>query len=116
MANPIVVKHKLSGSTDNNPIAITGTTAGASILVHTAKASVVASEWDEINLYVSNPTSAAITLSLEVPNGTTVLVVSIPSYSGLIYLGSWCLQNASTVHAFGSASGLYVSGWVHDIS
>lgn len=80
-------KRKLSGSTDGKPIIIAAT-ATAGTLIHTAVAGTTDGTYDEIRLWASNVSAAAVNLTIEWGDATTTnnIKASIPASSGLYLL------------------------------
>ena len=116
----IVVKRKLSGSTDGMPIKVVPTsTAGTTI--HTAVAGTTAGTFDEIWLYAYNGHTAAVDLTIEY-GGATVpdqnIIVTLEAKSGLqMIVPGLILQNGLVVKAFASvANVITLSGWVNSIT
>lgn len=105
-----VTKNLLSGSTHGRGILVTGTTTGASVLVHTAVASLT--DFDDIFVYASNISGAAVTLTLEYGAGTTAQFqrkYSIPANSGaFLCVPGWVLRNSETIKAFASSANVII--------
>jgi predicted RNA-binding protein with EMAP domain len=108
-------KQKLTGSTDGQPISVTGTATGSSVTIHTAHATNL----DEIWLYVSNIGSSEVKITFEM--GTTDedqhIVAKIPAESIHQVVPGTILTNSKVVKAFaGTANVLNVVGWVNRIA
>ena len=116
----IVVKRKLSGSTDGMPIKVVAT-ATAGTTIHTAVAGTTAGTFDEIWLYAYNGHTAAVDLTIEY-GGATVpdqnIIVTLEAKSGLqMIVPGLILQNGLVVKAFASvANVITLSGWVNSIT
>ncbi len=113
-------KTKLSGSTNGKPIKIAAT-ATLGTTLHTAVAGT--SAWDEIWLFITNTSGAAVNLTIEYggatdPDCLICKTVSIPANSPPIpIITGLLLQNGLVVTAFaGSANVLLASGYVHNIA
>lgn len=93
----------LSGSTDGQPIAVTGTTTGASVTVHTA---VAGTDIDEIYIFANNISSAAVDLTIEFGGTTTPdkIVRTIPAKTSKLVVEGAILQNSKVVKAFASVA------------
>jgi hypothetical protein len=107
----------LSGSTSGKPIPINN----AATTIHTAVAG--ASSWDEIYLWASNVTAAAVTLSIEWggstdPGELMTKTYSIPAYSAPIPIATGQVLNGGLVckGIAGSAYGINVTGYVNRIT
>jgi hypothetical protein len=116
----VVVKRKLSGSTNGKPIKVVET-ATAGTTIHTAVAGTTAGTFDEIWLWAYNGHSAAVTLTVEF-GGATVpdqnIIVALASKSGLqLIVPGLILQNEMVVKAFASvANVITISGFVNNIT
>jgi hypothetical protein len=116
----VVVKRKLSGSTNGKPILVVQT-ATAGTTIHTAVAGTTAGTFDEIWLWAYNGHSAAVTLTVEF-GGATVpdqnIIVALASKSGLqLIVPGLILQNEMVVKAFASvANVITISGFVNNIT
>lgn len=111
----------LSGSTDGDPIKVTGTDSGGAVTLHTAVAG--SSAWDEVYLWVTNTDSSARTLTIEWggttdPDHLIVKALSIPANSPPIcVVPGITLNNGGVVKAFASAANVVlITGHVNRIS
>jgi len=117
---PTINKEKLSGSTDGKNIKI-AQTATPGTLIHTAKAGLVADEFDEVWIWVTNTDGAARKLTIEW-GGTAapddLIEMTIPPESGpVLVVPGWILQNGNVVRAFGASANLLVAtGFVNRMS
>jgi len=116
----IVVKRKLSGSTDGMPIKVVPTsTAGTTI--HTAVAGTTAGTFDEVWLYAYNGHTAPVTLTIEY-GGASVpdqnIIVTLESKAGLqMVVPGLILQNGLVIKAFaGTANVITLSGFVNSVT
>lgn len=103
-------KLKLSGSTDGKQIAVGAT----STTVHTAHATAL----DEIWMWGTNPTAAAIEITIEW-GGTTAadnLLVTVPLKSGDLLIIAGKILTNSLVFGVKASTGLNVSGYVNRIA
>jgi hypothetical protein len=92
----------LSASTNGEPIEVTGTTTGASVLIHTAPAS----GYDEVKIFANNTSAADVNVTLEVAGTaqTNLIVRTIPAKTTkFVFEGSY-LDGAKTVRAFATAA------------
>lgn len=116
----VVVKRKLSGSTDGKPIKVVQT-ATAGTTIHTAVAGTTAGTFDEIWLWAYNGHTEDVQLTIEfggatVPDQNIIFTVAykqglIPIIPGLI------LQNEMVVKAFASvANVITLSGFCNSIT
>ncbi len=109
----------LSGSVSGKPIKI-GATATPGTLIHTAVA--LATSYDEVYVFVTNTSNAAVLLTIEFggttdPDNLIVKQVSIPPNSAPIpIVTGQCVSGGVVVGAFASvANMLLVTGWVNRI-
>jgi hypothetical protein len=114
---PTITKHQLSGSTDGKQIAVTGTTTGASVTVHTATST--ANTVDEVTITASNISASAVDLTLEI-GGTTAAeqrVIEIPAKSMVTVVDrDLVLDNGAVINAFaGTADVINLAGAVNRI-
>ncbi len=116
----IIVKRKLSGSTNGRGIKVVQT-ATAGDTIHTAVAGTTAGTYDEIWLFAYNGHTAAVVLTIEL-GGVTVpddnIVITIPSKTGLtLVVPGLILQNATVVKAFAATTNVIViTGYVNSIT
>ncbi|MCC7276611.1 MAG: hypothetical protein IT561_28370 [Alphaproteobacteria bacterium] len=113
-------KIPLSGSTDGRPVKVAAT-ATAGTLIHTAQAS--ATNPDELWLWVTNTSGAAVVLTIEWggvtdPDDLICKQVSIPANSPpTLVVAGLILRNSLVARAFaGSANVLLIEGFVNRIS
>jgi hypothetical protein len=116
----VVVKRKLSSSTDGKPIKVVET-ATAGTAIHTAVAGTTAGTFDEIWLWAFNSHTAAVVLTIEFGGASAPdqnIVSTIASKSGLVLVvPGLILQNGATVKAFAaSANVITISGFVNSIT
>lgn len=109
----------LSASTNGKPIKIAAT-ATAGTTIHTAVAGT--SSYDEIYLWITNTSAAAVTLTIEYggvtdPDNLIVKALSIPANSPPIpILTGQVLHNAQVLAAFASSANvLLATGYVNRI-
>lgn len=110
----------LSGSTSGKPIPVAATaTPGA--LIHTAVAGAAA--FDEVYIYASNVTAAAVTLTVQFggvtdPGDLAVKQVSIPANSAPVQImAGQSINGGLEVRAFASAaSAINITGKVNRIA
>ena len=106
-------KFLLSGSTDGQPILLTGTSLGAVTTIHTSDLTAL----DEVWLYAcNNDASIDRTLYLSFDSGTSLTTsISIPDNSGLVLvLPGFMITNGVSISAYASsASKISVFGWVN---
>lgn len=109
----------LSGSTNGRVIPVAAT-ATPGTLIHTAVTGTIS--FDEVYLWVSNVTAAAVNLTIEfggvtAPGDHIAHTIAVPAYSPpLNILSGQVLQNSLVVRAFcGTASALNISGYVNRI-
>ena len=116
----VIVKRKLSGSTDGKPIKVVATsTPGTTI--HTVPAVTADGSWDEIWLYAYNGHSAAVELTIEYGGADAPdqnIKATLASKSGLsLIVPGLILQNSLVVKAFaGTANVITIMGWVNRIT
>jgi len=91
----------ISGSTDGQPIAVTGVDTGSSVLLHTA---VAGTDIDEIYIFANNIGTASVTLTIEFGGtGTSDKIVrTIPAKTTKLVVEGAILQGAKLVKAFAS--------------
>lgn len=92
----------LSGSTDGQPIKVTGDATGSSVTVHTAVAGT--SSFDEIYIFANNTTTTAVDVTIEF-GGTTAgdkIIRTIPAKTTKLIVEGAPLQNDKVVTAFAS--------------
>jgi hypothetical protein len=111
------IKVPFTGRAGGKPIQITATSLAAAQTIHTANPGT--SVWDEIWLWVTNPTDqpAAITIAFGYDNTNSTITckdVDIPPNSEpVLILAGIMLQNSKTVKAYASVSSyLNVLGYV----
>ena len=111
-------KNKLSGSTNGKQIKVAAT-ATPGTLIHTAVSGT--SSWDEVWIYVTNSSTAAVEITIEwgeatAPDGNNK--VTIPPKAGLyVVVPGLILQNSLEVRAFAATTNvLLVSGYVNGIT
>lgn len=115
-----VNKEKLSGSTDGRMIKVVQA-ASPGTTIHTAKAGLVADEFDEIWLWAVNSSASAVKLTIEF-GGTSspddLIETTIPPEAGLVnVIPGLILQNSAVVKAFAaSANVVLIAGFVNRIS
>jgi hypothetical protein len=117
---PTYARTLLSGSTSGRPIPVAATsTPGTAI--HTAVAG--ANSWDEVYLWATNVTAAAVPLTVEWggvtdPGDHIMKTLSIPAYSPPIPIVTGQVLNGGlAVKAFcGTASAINITGFVNRIS
>lgn len=119
---PSYSRVKLSGSTSGLPIKVAAT-ATAGTLLHTANSVTAADTWDEVYIWITNTSGAAVNLTIEYggvtdPDHLIVKTLSIPANSYPIpVLTGQIIQNSLVIRAFaGSANVLLASGYVNRIS
>lgn len=117
---PTYSRQLLSGSTNGRTIPV-GATATPGTLVHTAL--VGTAGFDEVYVWVSNVTAAAVALTIEwggvaSPADHAVKELSIPANSPPIpILTGQVLQNGLAVRAFaGTANALNLTGYANRIA
>ena len=116
----IIVKRKLSGSTNGRGIKVVQT-ATAGDTIHTAVAGTTAGTYDEIWLFAYNGHTAAVVLTIEF-GGVTVpddnIVITIPTKMGLTLVApGLILQNSVVVRAFAAtANVIVITGYVNSIT
>jgi len=112
-------KHLLSGSTNGKNISVTGNATGSAVTVHTATSGT--SNLDEIWLYATNTSAAAVVLTIEM-GGTTdqddLIEVSIAADSGMtLIIPGLLLQNSLVVKAFAASTDVInINGYVNRIT
>lgn len=116
----MVVKRKLSGSTDGKPIKVVQT-ATAGTTLHTAVAGTTAGTFDEIWLYAQNNHTAAVLLTIEFGGAAAPdenIIMTLAAKSGLqLIIPGLILQNGTTVKAFAaSANVICLSGFVNSMT
>ena len=111
-----ISKIKLSGSTDGQPIPVTGTATGSANTIHTASATSL----DETLLHASNIDTVDHVLTIEFGSstGTDVNVQTIPAKDGAyIVIPGFVLTNSKVVKAFADlASKVNIIGFVNRIT
>ena len=112
-------KHLLSGSTNGKNISVTGNATGSAVTVHTAISGT--SNLDEIWLYATNTSAAAVVLTVEF-GGTTdqddYIELELAADSGMtLIIPGLLLQNSLLVKAW-AASGnvININGYVNRIT
>ena len=113
---PTISKELLSGSTDGLQIPVTGTDTAGAVTIHTAHASAT----DEVWLSATNPTAAAVKLTLEI-GGTTVgfhRIIEVPAESTIwVISGDLVLTNSQVIEAFAAtADAINLAGYVNRIT
>lgn len=117
-----IAKTILSGSTGGMPIKVVATATTGTTIHTTGTSSTVI---DEVWLYATNTSAAAVNLTLEFGSTTTPdqnIVVAIPSKSGLSILVAGLVLAGTgsagrTITAFaGSANVINIAGYINRIS
>ena len=112
-------KHLLSGSTNGKNISVTGNATGSAVTVHTATAGT--SNLDEIWLYATNTSAAAVVLTIEF-GGTTnqddYIELELAADSGMtLIIPGLLLQNSLVVKAWAAtADVININGYVNRIT
>jgi len=112
-------KHLLSGSTNGKNISVTGNATGSAVTVHTAISGT--SNLDEIWLYATNTSAAAVVLTVEF-GGTTdqddYIELELAADSGMtLIIPGLLLQNSLLVKAWAaSADVININGYVNRIT
>lgn len=112
-------KHLLSGSTNGKNISVTGANTGAAVTVHTATSGT--SNLDEIWLYATNTSAAAVVLTVEF-GGTTnqddYIELELAADSGMtLIIPGLLLQNSLVVKAWAAtADVININGYVNRIT
>ena len=112
-------KHLLSGSTNGKNISVTGNATGSAVTVHTAISGT--SNLDEIWLYATNTSAAAVVLTVEF-GGTTdqadYIELDLAADSGMtLIIPGLLLQNSLLVKAWAaSADVININGYVNRIT
>ena len=112
-------KHLLSGSTNGKNISVTGANTGAAVTVHTATSGT--SNLDEIWLYATNTSAAAVVLTIEF-GGTTnqddYIELELAADSGMtLIIPGLLLQNSLVVKAWAAtADVININGYVNRIT
>ncbi len=113
-------RNKLSGSTNGKSIKIAAM-ATPGTTVHTAVAGT--SSWDEVYVWITNTSNAAVTLTIEYggtadPDNLITKTLSIPANSPPIpILTGQILQNGLVVGMFASSANvLLATGYVNTIA
>ena len=112
-------KHLLSGSTNGKNISVTGNATGSAVTVHTATSGT--SNLDEIWLYATNTSAAAVVLTVEF-GGTTnqddYIELELAADSGMtLIIPGLLLQNSLLVKAWAaSADVININGYVNRIT
>ena len=94
----------LSAATTGEPIAVTGTTTGTSVLAHTSIN--VGGDFDEIELFANNQSASSVELTVEV-GGTAasdLIIRTIPPYATKLVLEGIYLNGGATVQAFATVA------------
>jgi hypothetical protein len=114
-------KLKLSGSTSGKPIKVAATAIGSGTTIHTAVSG--STDYDEITLFVTNTSGAAVTITLgwggtTDPDDLVSKAVSVPANSGPIPIVVGLLLNGGLIvrAAAGTADVLLISGYVNRIN
>lgn len=121
MTTTTVKKGKLSWSTDGMPIKVTGTVSSASVAVHTAIASTVSWNYDEVWIWAYNSQAASVAnqanvlLTVEFGDTSTpdhACVIDIPPQKWWIpVVRGIPLQNAKEIKAFASVANVLNIVW-----
>ena len=112
-------KHLLSGSTNGKNISETGYATGSAVTVHTATSGT--SNLDEIWLYATNTSAAAVVLTVEF-GGTTnqddYIELELAADSGMtLIIPGLLLQNSLVVKAWAAtADVININGYVNRIT
>lgn len=112
-------KHLLSGSTNGKNISVTGNATGSAVTVHTATSGT--SNLDEIWLYATNTSAAAVVLTVEF-GGTTnqddYIELELAADSGMtLIIPGLLLQNSLVVKAWAAtADVININGYVNRIT
>ena len=112
-------KHLLSGSSNGKNISVTGNATGSAVTVHTAISGT--SNLDEIWLYATNTSAAAVVLTVEF-GGTTdqddYIELELAADSGMtLIIPGLLLQNSLLVKAWAaSADVININGYVNRIT
>ena len=112
-------KNLLSGSTNGKNISVTGNATGSAVTVHTAISGT--SNLDEIWLYATNTSAAAVVLTVEF-GGTTdqddYIELELAADSGMtLIIPGLLLQNSLLVKAWAaSADVININGYVNRIT
>ena len=114
-----IVKAKLSGSTDGEPVLITSTNSTGATTIHTFASGVSGeNSWDEIYLWGFNNSTADINLTIEYGSTSHIIVHSIPYKEGMtLILPGTVGHNGLVLKGFKGATGtLGVAGFINRIS
>ena len=112
-------KHLLSGSTNGKNNSVTGNATGSAVTVHTATSGT--SNLDEIWLYATNTSAAAVVLTVEF-GGTTnqddYIELELAADSGMtLIIPGLLLQNSLVVKAWAAtADVININGYVNRIT
>ena len=111
----------LSASTSGKPIVVAGTTAGASTTIHTAVSG--ATSFDEVWLWASNVTAAAVSLTVQWggvtdPDNAAFKGFVIPANSSMYPVVTGLVLNGGLlVKAYGSTTAaINITGYVNQIA
>ena len=112
-------KHLLSGSTNGKNISVTGNATGSAVTVHTAISGT--SNLDEIWLYATNTSAAAVVLTVEFGRTThqdDYIELELDADSGMtLIIPGLLLQNSLLVKAWAaSADVININGYVNRIT
>lgn len=113
------LKAKLSGSSDGEPILITGTTSTAANTLHTTSTSAGDNTWDEIYLWGFNNGTGDVNLTIEYGSTSHVIVQTLSAKAGLSVpiLPGTVGNTGLVVKAFkGGSATVGVLGFVNQIS
>ena len=112
------LKAKLSGSSDGEPILITGTTSTAANTLHTTSTSAGDNTWDEIYVWGYNNGTGSVNLTIEYGSTSHVLVHSLGAKTGNTLILPGTIGNTGlVVKAFkGGSAAVGVMGFVNQIS
>ena len=113
-----IVKQELSGSGDGAPVAV-GTSSGT---VHETQAATGDNNYDEIWIWATNETSAAIVLQVgwggtDATTADHKIIVTVPPKEGLMQIiPGLILQNGHDVFALAAATGVNLVGFVNKMT
>ena len=118
MAQQVITKALLSGSTNGKGKLVTGTTTGTSVTIHTHAG---ASTFDEVYLYAYNGHTTTVLLTIEwgeatVPDGN--ILINFPGKAGRFLIVDGRLINGSlAIKAFAAtANVIVIDGFVNQIT
>ena len=113
-----IVKQELSESGDGAPVAV-GTSSAA---VHQTQAATGDNNYDEIWIWATNESAAAVVLQIgwggtDATTASHKIIVTVPPQQGLMQIvPGLVLQNGHDVFALASATGVNLLGFVNKMT